>query len=217
MLHELRIYETMPGKLPALNARFADHTTGFFNDHGIGMMGFWTDEIGESNKLTYILHFDGLGDREEKFASFQANPAWQAVRAETEVDGPLTARIRNTFMRVTPYSPEPKFSTNVQELRVYEAVPGKLPDLHNRFANHTTDLFRKHGMEVVAYWTQEVGTSNELVYMLGYDSLGDREKSWSSFQNDPDWQKARASSEEDGPLVRRSHSSILRPTPYSPR
>ena len=120
MLHELRIYETMPGKLPVLNARFADHTTGFFNDHGIGMMGFWTDEIGESNKLTYILHFDGLGDREEKFASFQANPAWQAVRAETEVDGPLTARVRNTFMRVTPYSPEPKFSTNVQELRVYE-------------------------------------------------------------------------------------------------
>ena len=50
MLYELRVYETLPGKLPALNARFADHTVGFFQEHGIGITGFWTDEIGESNK-----------------------------------------------------------------------------------------------------------------------------------------------------------------------
>ena len=37
MLHELRVYETMPGKLPALNDRFANHTAGFFKNYGIGM------------------------------------------------------------------------------------------------------------------------------------------------------------------------------------
>ena len=55
MLHELRIYETMPGKLGDLNNRFANHTTGFFNKHGIGMLGFWTDMIGTGSQLTYIL------------------------------------------------------------------------------------------------------------------------------------------------------------------
>ena len=111
----------------------------------------------------------------------------------------------------------PQISTNVQELRTYEAVPGNLPALNDRFANHTNALFQKHGMEVVGYWTEVVGTSNQLVYMLGYDGLGDREKSWGAFQNDPDWQKARAASEVNGPLVKRSHNRILRRTAYSPR
>ncbi|MGE4095778.1 MAG: NIPSNAP family protein, partial [Candidatus Binatia bacterium] len=67
------------------------------------------------------------------------------------------------------------------------------------------------------YWTEVFGTSNRLVYMLGYPSLGDREKSWAAFQADPAWQQARAASEQNGPLVAKVSSCILRPTPYSPK
>ena len=217
MLYELRVYETLPGKLPALNDRFANHTVGLFQEHGIGITGFWTDEIGESNKLTYILNFDSLADREKKFGAFGTDPRWLEVRAETEADGPLVGRVLNSFMRLTPYSPQPNFTTNVQELRRYEAVPGKLPALNDRFANHTNALFEKHGIEVNGYWTNEVGTSNELIYMVGYDGLGDREQKWNAFQNDPVWHKARAASEVDGPLNRRAHNSMIRLTAYSPR
>ncbi|GIT68923.1 MAG: hypothetical protein Ct9H300mP27_00270 [Chloroflexota bacterium] len=70
----------------------------------------------------------------------------------------------------------------MQELRTYEAVPGKLPALNDRFANHTNSLFQKHGIDVVGYWTEVVGTSNELIYMLGYDGLADREEKWANFQ-----------------------------------
>ena len=217
MLYESRIYKAVPGRLPDINARFANHTIGFFRQYEIGMLGFWTDEIGASNQLTYILSFDSLADRAEKWAAFQSDQAWAEVRAETEADGPIVAQVVNTFMSLTPYSPPPQFATAVQELRVYDAMPGKLPALHNRFANHTMGLFEKHGIENVAYWTEDVGTSNRLVYMLGYPGLGAREKSWAAFQSDPDWQSARAASEEKGPLVRVSTHSILRPTPYSPR
>ena len=217
MLYESRVYVAVPGKLPAINDRFANHTMGFFKNHGIGMMGFWTDEIGTSNQMTYILNFDSMADREKKWAAFGADTGWQQVRAETERGGPLVAVVYNSFMRLTPYSPEPRLSSNIQELRVYDAVPGKLPGIHDRFSNHTMPLFEKHGIENIAYWTEDVGTSNRLVYMLGYPSLGDREKSWAAFQADPEWQKARAESEKDGPLVRVSHHSILRPTSYSPR
>jgi hypothetical protein len=181
------------------------------------MMGFWTDEIGTSNQLTYILTFDSMTDREKKWGAFQADPGWHQVRAETEADGPIVAHVQNTFMRLTPYSPEPQLSSNVQELRVYDAMPGKLPALHDRFSNHTMRLFERHGIENIAYWTEDVGTSNRLVYMLGYPGLGDREKSWAAFGADPDWNKARAESEKDGSLTRISHHSILRLTPYSPR
>ena len=217
MLYESRVYVAVPGKLPAINDRFANHTIGFFRNHGIGIIGFWTDEIGASNQLTYILSFDSMADREEKWAAFQADTGWHRVRSESETAGALVAQVHNSFMRPTPYSPKPSLKSSIQELRVYDTMPGKLPALHDRFANHTMGLFEKHGIENIAYWTEEVGVSNRLVYMLGYASLGDREKSWTAFQADPEWQRVRAESEKDGALVRVSRHSILRPTPYSPR
>jgi hypothetical protein len=72
-------------------------------------------------------------------------------------------------------------------------------------------------MENIAYWVDDVGTSNRLTYMLGYPDLGAREKSFAAFQADPAWQQARAESEKDGALVRVSRHSILRLTSYSPR
>lgn len=217
MLYELRRYTVVPGRLPALNDRFAKHTMGFFKKHGIGMLGFWTDEIGTSNQLTYILTFDSMADREAKWRAFQADPGWQQVRAETEASGTIVAQVHNTLMRLTPYSPQPQIRSNVQELRIYDAMPGKLPALHDRFAKHTMGLFAKHGMANIAYWVDEVGTSNRLTYMLGYPDLGAREKSWAAFMADPAWQQAREESERDGALVRVSRHSILRLTPYSPR
>ena len=217
MLYENRVYTAVPGKMAALNDRFANHTMGFFKQYGIGMMGFWTDEIGISNQLTYILTFDNMGDREHKWAAIGADSKRKQVFEETETEGPLVALVENSFMRLTPYSPEPQLSSKIQELRVYDALPGRLPALHDRFSNHTMGLFEKHGIQNIAYWTEDVGTSDRLVYMLGYESLGDREKSWAAFQADPEWQKARAESEKDGPLVRVSTHSIMRPTAYSPR
>ena len=181
MLYELRVYDAMPGKLGALNDRFANHTTGFFKNHGIGMLGFWTAVIGTGNQLTYILSFDNMGDREGKWAAFGADPGWHRARAESERDGTLVAGVQNSFMRLTPYSPEPKISTNLQELRIYQAAPGKMPALNARFADHTTHLFEKHGIRNVGYWTQDVGTSNQLHYMVGHASLADREKKLGRF------------------------------------
>ena len=48
MIYELRTYEAAPGKLPALNARFRDHTRGLFERHGMEVVGFWTYAHGGS-------------------------------------------------------------------------------------------------------------------------------------------------------------------------
>jgi len=77
-------------------------------------------------------------------------------------------------------------------------------------------FFEKHGIKVVGFWTEDIGTSNRLLYILGYESLADREKKWTAFMNDPDWLQVRAKTEAGGPLVARVLNSILRPTPYSP-
>ena len=57
------------------------------------------------------------------------------------------------------------------ELRTYSAMPGRLPDLHKRFAEITLGYFKKHGIQVVGFWTNELGgASDQLIYMLAYDS-----------------------------------------------
>jgi hypothetical protein len=217
MIYEWRTYEAMPGKLPALH-KHLEVAAGLFQKHGLGVLGFWTEEIGTGFQVTYMWMYEDMEDRQKKVTAFAADPAWkQQVAAETEKEGVIVARINNTMLQRTPYSPEPQLRTNVQEWRIYDATPGKLPDLHNRFANHTLGLFEKHGITSIGYWTEVFGTSNRLVYMLGYPGLGEREKSWVAFQADPAWQQARAASEKNGPLVARLSSCILRPTPYSPK
>src|SRR3990172_2914196 len=58
MIYELRIYRACPGKLPALNARFSNHTLKIWERFGIRQVGFWTTAIGESNNdLYYILEW----------------------------------------------------------------------------------------------------------------------------------------------------------------
>jgi len=69
------------------------------------MVGFWTDEVGMSNRLTYMLAFDDMARRDKAWAGFRADPERVKAFAETEKDGPLVARVTNTIMRPTAYSP----------------------------------------------------------------------------------------------------------------
>ena len=106
MIYELRVYDTVPGKLPALNDRFAKITMSYFDKHAIKVVGFWTDVIGTTNRLTYMIAFDDLAQRERAWTAFLADADRQRAFAETERDGPLVARIRNTIMQPTAYSPQ---------------------------------------------------------------------------------------------------------------
>ena len=105
----------------------------------------------------------------------------------------------------------------IYELRIYECFSGRLPELHERFKNHTVRLFEKHGMKNVGYWTNVVGPSNnELIYLLAFADLNTRMASWASFQSDPEWSRVKAESEKDGLIVKSIKNSILAPAPYSP-
>jgi len=102
------------------------------------------------------------------------------------------------------------------ELRIYHAMPGKLPALLKRFETATVALFEKHGIRQVGFWTVAIGESSaDLVYILKWDSMEDRDKKFAAFQADPDWIAARAKSEEGGPLVASISNSILTPTKFS--
>jgi len=110
-------------------------------------------------------------------------------------------------------------STRVYELRIYHAAPGKLGDLLARFRDHTTRLFKKHGMKNVAYWTplDEPEKGNMLVYILQHPSREAATANWKSFQDDPEWKRVKEKSEATGKLAEKVDSTFLALTDFSPR
>lgn len=111
-----------------------------------------------------------------------------------------------------------KADTRVFEMRTYYAAPGKMEALHARFRDHTCELFKKHGMSIIGFWspTKPEEAEKKLVYILAYPSKEAADKSWKDFRNDPDWQAAYQASEKDGKLVSKVESVYLNPTDYSP-
>ena len=111
-----------------------------------------------------------------------------------------------------------KVATRVFELRTYYTHPGKMKALHARFRDHTNKLFEKHGLTIIGFWTptDPKEAEEKLVYLLAFPSREAADQNWQAFQADPEWKKAKAESEKDGPLVKKVERVFLNPTDYSP-
>ena len=105
MLYELRIYEIPPGKLDDILSRFANHTMSIFKRYDIEVVGFWQEVVGRNDRIVYITRFVDAADRETKWAALQGDAEWQRVRAETESNGPIVARVINSFLKPVDFSP----------------------------------------------------------------------------------------------------------------
>lgn len=102
------------------------------------------------------------------------------------------------------------------ELRTYRAMPGKLPFLLQRFETRTLKIFERIGIRQVGFWTTVIGHSHlQLVYLLAWESLEERERKWDAFSVDPEWLEVWKASESDGVLVENVDNQILRPTVFS--
>jgi hypothetical protein len=118
---------------------------------------------------------------------------------------------------------EKNVNSRVYELRTYTTLPGRLPALHKRFADHTMKLFEKHGMKNEAYWvpTDDERKDTTLIYVISHESEDAAKKNWAAFQADPDWQTARAASEAEdagGKILAKAPERVFMTlTNYSPQ
>ena len=109
-------------------------------------------------------------------------------------------------------------SQKAYELRTYTATPGNLDKLHARFRDHTTRIFAKHGMKVVAYWspTDEEKAKNTLIYVLEHASREAADASWRAFGQDPEWAEVAAASNANGQILGGVERQYMTATDYSP-
>jgi hypothetical protein len=69
----------------------------------------------------------------------------------------------------------------------------------------------------IGYWSPEdmPSSQNRFIYILQHPSREDAEKNWAAFKADPEWQKVKAQTEANGPLVDQEDSYFMDPTSYS--
>ena len=147
--------------------------------------------------------------------------------ADSEKNGTLVQRVNNQLMEPTGYCQLEKgeaYGPDASgrapyffELREYQAMPGKIQNITDRFGNFTIGAFKKHGFRQVGYWRNVLGgNDHQLIYMLAWESMNERVEKFDGFGKDPDRARVFGESEKDGPIVQQVTTTILRPAAFSP-
>jgi len=104
---EMRTYTAPDGKLGDLDKRFRDHTMRIFKKHGMDNVGYWhpQDAPDSANTLIYIISHKSRDAAKASWAAFQADPEWQKVSTESQVNGRIVSKVVSVFMDSTDYSP----------------------------------------------------------------------------------------------------------------
>jgi hypothetical protein len=219
--YEMRIYYCHPGRLDALISRFTNHTTKIFERHGMTNVGYWIPNNNTENALYYILSYPSQVERDSSWKRFGRDPEWKEVARKSEESGKIVAKVTSVFMQATDFSPKIKPSKAAEdrtfEMRTYTAMPDKLPNVLARFRDHTTKLFKKHGMDNIAYFTTlpKDGSPNKLLYFLAHKSEAAGKASFDAFRLDPKWLAVKEASEKDGKIVDKVETMYMSPTNFS--
>lgn len=88
LIYEIRIYEAVEGKAPAMRARFKEHVVPRMPRHGIELVGVFEAPV-DDGRITYLTRFKSEEDRTKAWAAFGGDSEWKAIKAASETNGPL--------------------------------------------------------------------------------------------------------------------------------
>jgi NIPSNAP len=106
-------------------------------------------------------------------------------------------------------------SNRIFELRVYHAVPGKLPVMESRFRDKTSKILARHNLNVVGYWATEDPSDNSFIFLLAHQSREEAKKNWDAMRVDPEFQEV-VKWEQAEKTLEKADVTYMRPTDFSP-
>jgi hypothetical protein len=103
---ELRIYHSVPGKLPALESRFRDTASKLLAKHDLRAVGYWVpeDATGWDNTFVYILEHPSREQAKKNWDAMFADPGFQEM-VKSEQKDKLVEKVESAYMRPTDFSP----------------------------------------------------------------------------------------------------------------
>ena len=228
MLYELRHYDIRSSRgLMQVTERFGQHVLPIWERLGIVPVGFWSVLVGSpSPRLTYLLPWEDLAQRQTLWDAFESDPEWQQVRRETNAawGGSPIHTFTSTVLQPTDFSHaatrdnQPKrLARGLFELRTYHFDDmAKLAQTVEWFGTHAAPAFETHGLFAMGFWTTYIGVSPRLTYMLVFENLAHRERAWASFYTDPDWPARQDGLYPNGqPLISQIESCVMKGTDFS--
>jgi len=105
-IFELRLYHTLPGKVPALESRFRDTTSKLLAKHDLNVVGYWVPENTPAwdNTFIFMLAHASMDEAKRNWAAFAADPGFQAVLKSEQAEKTVE-KVDVTYMRPTDFSP----------------------------------------------------------------------------------------------------------------
>jgi lysophospholipase L1-like esterase len=101
---ELDIYHAVPGKAPALAARFRDAEK-LQAKHGLNVIGYWVPEGDPAwdDTFIYLVAHASKEEADRHWSAFHADPEFQRY-VRSEAAEPLIERVDTVYMHATDYS-----------------------------------------------------------------------------------------------------------------
>lgn len=194
---------------------------------GIGPLGFFNTMIGDGSPSILVMaaypSADAFATAAERLAADKEfAKGFDAYNSMAELS---YIRMENTLLRaldglprvvVPPTTNRPPL---IFELRTYESNNEKAARRKIQMFNEgEIGIFQRLGLMPVFFGETIAGANlPSLTYMLAFEGMAPRDRLWSAFGNDPEWQKLRAQPGlADGEIVSNISNAILRPLAFSP-
>jgi hypothetical protein len=101
---ELNVYHAVPGKVPALEARFRDGSK-LLAKHGLDLVGFWVPngDPAWANTFVYVVAASDQKDLDKKWEAIHSDPEFEKYRKAEKAEK-LIEKVDSTSMRPTDFS-----------------------------------------------------------------------------------------------------------------
>ena len=209
MIHELRTYTLVPGKVPEFLKLAEEVGMPIRGDKYGKLEGFWFTDIGPLNQVVHLWSHDDLNARQANRAGLAQDEAW----ARDMIPQVLPLMQRQDIRLMTPALPlkPPGNSGNIYEYRNYRIKTGRAAE----WLGHIKDVMpvREKYSPNVGLWHTEAGQPNEVSHLWVYSDLNARAAARDETGKDAEWNAFRAKA---GSLLEEMHSTLLLPAPFSP-
>lgn len=193
---------------------------------GARLDGAFSNLIGQGGPyIVTLTEYRSLAAMQEALATIAADPAHEAALEKLSSGPGLPfVRVESSLLHSFSGMPAPAVSAGgasprVFELRTYESQTFlTLARKVGMFNNGEMQIFERLGLRPVFFGETIVGPRQpNLMYMLSYENLGERERLWKAFVSDPEWKKLSTRPElRDAQIVANISNVMLTPLEFSP-
>ena len=225
-LRQFQLRNTVDGLAP----RTVEHLSRSFlpalRRAGSGPVGLFGSLISPESPYVLVLSsFPNLAAWNEAQDKLSKDKQFEKEGGAYRASGMGYVRMETTLLRAFDSVPDivipardEKRAPRIFELRTYES--NNVDTLKRKvgmFNDGEINIFRRLNMLPVFFGETIVGRNMpNLTYLLAFDDLAAREKSWKAFGGDPEWQKMRAQPGFTDPeIVSNISNSIVQPLPLS--